>query len=81
MFDLREPLFHEGQRVRALDDLVNDGTFPDAAPEALLASAGQRGVVVQVGQVTETNAPVYMVEFGPRLVVGCFEHEIEGAPS
>ena len=79
MYDLREPLYHEGQRVKAATDLVNDGSFPDAEPEARLAAAGQAGVVVQVGRVTETNAPVYMVEFGPQRVVGCFEHEIEGA--
>jgi nitrogen fixation protein NifZ len=31
---------------------------------------------VQVGTQTEANLPVYLVEFGERLVVGCLEEEI-----
>ncbi len=77
MFDLREPKYHWGQRVQALTDLVNDGSFPESDPEGLLVPAGGAGEIVQIGRATEANIPVYLVEFGPRLVVGCFEHEIE----
>lgn len=75
MFDLREPKYQWGQRVKATADLHNDGTFPDA-PEALLVAAGVAGEIVQIGHHTEANVPVYLVEFGEKLVVGCFENEI-----
>jgi nitrogen fixation protein NifZ len=76
MFDLREPKYQWGQRVKALADLINDGTFPEAPASALLVPAGGAGEIVQIGRHTEANLPVYLVEFGERLVVGCFEDEI-----
>lgn len=79
MFDLREPRYEWGQRVKALADLVNDGTFPYAEAEALLAPAGALGEIVHVGRHEEGNLPVYLVEFGEKLVLGCFEHEIAPA--
>jgi nitrogen fixation protein NifZ len=59
-----------------LVDLHNDGSFPNAELEALLVSVGAVGEIVQVGTQTEANIPVYLVEFGERLVVGCLEEEI-----
>ena len=35
-----------------------------------------RSAIVQVGTHAEANLPVYLVEFGERLVVGCLEEEI-----
>lgn len=72
----RLPKYQWGQRVRAVDDLHNDGSFPDEPDAALLVSSGDVGEIVQVGTHTETNTPVYLVEFGERLVVGCTEEEI-----
>jgi len=72
----RLPKYQWGQRVRAAIDLHNDGTFPDVADEALLVSGGDVGEIVQVGTHTGANIPVYLVEFGDRLVVGCLEEEI-----
>ncbi len=77
MFEPRLPRYQWGQRVKALIDLRNDGSFPDAEAEALLVSTGDTGEIVQVGTHTEANMPVYLVEFGERLVVGCLEEEIE----
>lgn len=77
MFEPRLPKYQWGQRVKALIDLRNDGSFPDAEAEALLVSTGDTGEIVQVGTHTEANMPVYLVEFGERLVVGCLEEEIE----
>jgi nitrogen fixation protein NifZ len=71
----REPQYQWGQQVVALVDLVNDGTYPDLAAEAILAEAGSEGEIVQVGHHTESNQPVYMVEFDG-LVIGCLEEEI-----
>jgi nitrogen fixation protein NifZ len=45
--------------------------------EALLVNSGDTGEIVQVGTHTEANMPIYLVEFGERLVVGCLEEEIE----
>ncbi|MFA5952170.1 MAG: nitrogen fixation protein NifZ [Hyphomicrobium sp.] len=76
MIEPRLPKFQWGQRVKALIDLHNDGSFPDAPEKALLVSVGDAGEIVQVGTHTEANMPIYLVEFGERLVVGCLEEEI-----
>ncbi len=44
--------------------------------EALLASAGDPGEIVQIGSHTESNTPIYLVEFNAQAVVGCLEEEI-----
>ena len=75
MIEPREPQYQWGQQVVALVDLVNDGTHPDHAPDAVLACMGSEGEIVQVGRHVEANQPVYMVEFDG-LVVGCLEEEI-----
>ena len=69
------PLYDAGQRVRALDDLLNDGSFPDADAQAVLVGAGTIGEIVKVGALVENNAIVYLVEFDARAI-GCFENEI-----
>lgn len=76
MIEPRQPKYQWGQRVKAAVDLVNDGSFPDAPAEGLLVGAGNTGEIVQVGRHTEANLPIYLVEFGERLVVGCLEDEI-----
>ncbi|MCA6116867.1 nitrogen fixation protein NifZ [Bradyrhizobium sp. WSM 1738] len=76
MIDPRLPKYQWGQRVKAAVDLINDGSFPDAPANGLLISAGAIGEIVQVGRHTEANVPIYLVEYGERLVVGCLEDEI-----
>jgi nitrogen fixation protein NifZ len=76
MIEPRAPKFQWGQRVAALGDLHNDGSYPDAELAALLVSVGDQGEIVQVGMHTDSNTPVYLVEFGDRRVVGCLEEEI-----
>ncbi len=76
MIEPRLPKYQWGQRVKALVDLHNDGSFPDALAEALLVGVGGVGEIVNVGRHTEANLPVYLVEFGEKLVVGCLEDEI-----
>lgn len=76
MIEPRLPKYQWGQRVRASADLHNDGSFPDALEEALLVGAGDAGEIVQVGTHTESNTPIYLVEFAGRRVVGCLEEEI-----
>ncbi len=75
----RAALYAWGQRVIALDDLVNDGSYPERADDAVLATQGAVGEIVNVGHSTELNEPVYLVEFAG-CVIGCFEDEIAPAP-
>lgn len=76
MIDNRLPQYEWGQRVRAVIDLFNDGSYPEAAEGALLVPAGGLGEIVQIGHHTEANLPIYLVEFEGR-VLGCLEEEIE----
>ncbi|ACF03594.1 NifZ family protein [Rhodopseudomonas palustris TIE-1] len=71
-----EPRYQWGQRVRAEIDLFNDGSFPDQPDDALLVKSGDPGEIVRIGLHTETNRPVYLVEFAEHRVIGCLEDEI-----
>lgn len=75
-----EPAYAWGMRVVALDDLRNDGSYPERAQDECLVTAGTLGEIVNVGHVVESGEPVYLVEFG-RQVVGCTEDEIAPAPA
>jgi nitrogen fixation protein NifZ len=75
----REPAYAWGQRVIALDDLVNDGSYPERALDALLAARGSVGEVVNIGHAPDLNEPVYLVQFDG-CVVGCLEIELVPAP-
>jgi len=79
MLDPREPKYQWGQPVVTLTDLANDGSYPDMPEDALLAESGSRGEIVQVGMHTESNMPVYLVEFPDGKIVGCLEEEIAPA--
>lgn len=82
--------FEMGDMVFAATDLFNDelaadGTslIPDTAPNALLAAAATRGVVVNVGHVAEMpKQAIYLVRFetGPAgslgLPIGCLAEEL-----
>lgn len=75
----REPAYAWGQRVIALDDLVNDGSYPDRPVDDLLAARGSVGEVVNIGHAPDLNEPVYLVQF-EGCVVGCLEIELVPAP-
>ena len=70
------PRYEWGQRVQAIGDLFNDGSFPQQLPEALLVHCGEKGKVVQVGRHSDSGTIVYMDEFSANRVVGCFETEL-----
>lgn len=76
MIEPRVPRYQWGQRVAASIDLYNDGTYPGRPAAALLVSVGQIGEIVQIGTHSESNIPIYIVEFSERQVVGCLEEEI-----
>ena len=75
----REPAYAWGQRVIALDDLVNDGSYPERPADDLLAARGSVGEVVNIGHAPDLNEPVYLVQF-EGCVVGCLEIELVPAP-
>lgn len=75
--DPRLPKYQDGMRVRALIDLRNDGSHPNFPPDALLVATGMQGEIINVGEHTESNTPVYLVEFSESLVIGVLEEEIE----
>jgi nitrogen fixation protein NifZ len=76
MFEPRVPKYQWGRPVRAAVDLLNDGSYPEQPGEGLLVAAGEEGEIVNVGLHTESNTPVYIVEFTGNRVVGVVEEEI-----
>jgi nitrogen fixation protein NifZ len=69
--------FAWGQRVRAAVDLDNDGSHPAGPAGSRLVDRGTAGEVIRIGQYVEAGVPVYLVEFGGTLVVGCCEDELD----
>jgi nitrogen fixation protein NifZ len=65
--------------VRALGDLADDGSHPQAVLGAALVASGAVGEVVRVGRHEESDTPVYLVEFGGALLIGCREEELDAA--
>src|SRR5665647_817969 len=49
----REPAYAWGQRVIALDDLVNDGSYPERPVDAMLAARGSVGEIVNGGHARD----------------------------
>ncbi len=74
----REPKYQWGQTVATVQDLFNDGTYPDRAQEALLVESGAVGEIVRIGHHVDANVPIYLVEFAGG-VIGCTEDEIVAA--
>jgi len=76
MNEPKEPEFQWGQIVKAVTNLYNDGTFPDALPDALLIESETTGEIVNVGVIESSGEPLYLVEFTGGQVIGVFESEI-----
>jgi nitrogen fixation protein NifZ len=64
--------FEIGEIVFSRERLVNDGGIPDIAPDAVLATPGRRGVVVNTGHLeAEPTQALYLVRFeGPEGALG-----------
>ena len=74
--DIRLPKYYLNQDVKAITDLLNDGTHPEKNKDELLVKEGTRGIIVQTG-IQDERIPVYMVDFENGMVVGVYEEEIE----
>lgn len=75
-----------GDLVYAAADLFNDGGIPDLAEDALIATAGTRGVIVKVGHLEEDpDRELFLVRFeGADQVLGppagCWKEELSPQP-
>ena len=90
MFSPAAPEYFRGDLVYAAHDLFNDGPLedgsspvPEAEPDALLAAAGTRGMIVSVGHPEAApEQTIYLVSFesGPNkelgLPFGCYPEEL-----
>ena len=76
MMEAGKQRFEWGQRVEAVVDLFNDGSYPERPSKALLVAVGDAGEIVQVGRHVDSGSFVYMVEFALNQVVGCMEPEL-----
>jgi len=86
--------FDMGEMVFAATDLFNDelaedgsSLIPDMEPNALIAAAGTRGVVVNVGHVADLpQQDIYLVRFEADkektlgVPIGCMPEELTTSP-
>jgi nitrogen fixation protein NifZ len=72
----KEPIYQWGQPVKAVVDILNDGSYPDTPLDALLAAKDTQGEVVNIGVIEDSGEPIYLVEFADGKVIGLFEEEI-----
>lgn len=74
-----------GDTVFAAADIFNDGGIPDLPEDALIAKAGTRGVIVNIGHLEENpGRELFLVRFeGEDLVLGpptgCWPEELKAA--
>jgi nitrogen fixation protein NifZ len=74
-----------GDLVYAAADIHNDGGIPDLPEEALIASAGTRGVIINIGYLeADPGRELYLVRFeGNDLVLGpptgCWAEELSAS--
>lgn len=78
--DEEEPLFKEGQKVKLLEDIVNDGTYPHSKIGELMMPKGATGYIKSMGEFLQVIR-VYEVHFiGSNMeleIIGCREHELK----
>lgn len=78
--DEEEAKFKLGQKVKLLEDIVNDGTYPHSPIGTLMMPRGAVGYIKDMGDFLQVIR-VYEVHFlGYEMeveVVGCREHELE----
>jgi nitrogen fixation protein NifZ len=70
------PRFECGQRVRAAQNLFNDGSYSEQTANAMLVRRGEAGDVVLVARRADTGMVVYLVEFALNQIIGCLDYEL-----
>lgn len=78
--DQEEPKFRVGQKVKLIEDIVNDGTYPHAPIGTLMMPKNEIGYIKDMGEFLQVIR-VYEVHFvGSNMeveILGCREHELE----
>jgi nitrogen fixation protein NifZ len=78
--DEPEAKFKEGQKVKLLEDIKNDGTYPHSPIGEIMMSKGSIGYIKKIGEFLQVIR-VYEVHFmGTPFeteIIGCREHELE----
>lgn len=78
--DESEPKFNVGQKVKLLEDIVNDGTYPHSPIGTLMMEKGSIGYIKTMGDFLQVIR-VYEVHFvsidRDIEIIGCREHELE----
>ncbi len=78
--DEEEPKFKEGQQVRLIEDVVNDGTYPHASIGTLMMPKGSIGYIKSMGEFLQVIRVYEVHFFGTGMeveIIGCREHELE----
>lgn len=71
------PAFEEGQKVRALRDVRNDGTYPGRPMGDFLIRTGDIGYVKSIGTYLQMYY-IYGIDFyEKRIIVGMRANELE----
>jgi len=78
--DESEPKFFLGQKVKLLEDVKNDGTYPYLTIGEVMIKKGSVGYIRTIGEFLQVIR-VYEVHFldaeAVIEVIGCREHELE----
>ncbi len=74
--ETNNPRFECGHRVRAAQNLFNDGSYSEQTANAMLVRRGEAGDIVLVTRRPDTGEVVYLVEFALSQIVGCLDYEL-----
>jgi nitrogen fixation protein NifZ len=79
--DEEKAKFGVGQKVKLLEDIVNDGTYPHEKIGTLMMPKGSVGYIRSIGEFLQVirvyEVHFFGVENVPVEIVGCREHELE----
>ena len=77
--DEEEPKFRVGEKVKLLEDVVNDGTYPHAKIGTLMMPKGSVGYIKHMGEFLQVIRVYEVHFFGTEMeveIIGCREHEL-----
>ena len=82
--DEDEAKFGIGEKVKLLEDIVNDGTYPHAKIGTLMMPKGNIGYIKDMGDFLQVIRVYEVHFFGANEdleIIGCREHELESMES
>ena len=78
--DADEAKFCQGQKVKLLEDIVNDGTYPLAPIGSIMMKKDAIGYIKDMGEFLQVIRVYEVHFFGTDMdieIIGCREHELE----